>query len=118
MSTINIAKVFTKYPGPRYSAQGESSGEEFREKYLKPAFERVLGTDEYIVVQLDGVSYGYPTSFLEEAFGGLAREFGQKPVLDKLRFESASEPLLENEIRIYIEECETKSTRSRGRVKK
>lgn len=109
-AALKIAEVFTKYPGPRYRDQGESSGEEFREKHLKPAFERVRHTNECLVIQLDGVKYGYPTSFLEEAFGGLAREFGAELVLKNLRFESASEPLLVNEIRLYITESKKKST--------
>ena len=71
MITINIAKEFTRVPGPRYRDQGEGSGEEFREDHLKPAFERALKARDQLIVQLDGVRYGYPTSFLEEAFGGL-----------------------------------------------
>ena len=58
-----------------------------------------------MTVQLDGVKYGYPTSFLEEAFGGLAREFGIDDVQGTLVFESANEPLLDYEIRQYIKEA-------------
>ena len=103
MMTIHIAKEFTSVPGPRYRYQGEGSGEEFREDHLKPVFERALKAGDQLLIQLDGARYGYPTSFLEEAFGGLTREFGRELVLKTLRFESATEPLLDYEIKRYIE---------------
>lgn len=106
MIEINIAKEFTDLPGPRYQKQGDGSGEEFREKHLKPAFLEARETNGQVLIQLDGVRYGYPTSFLEEAFGGLARVFGIKAVQDVLRFESATEPLLVDEILRYIERAE------------
>ena len=103
MIKINIAKEFTNLPGPRYQDQGAGSGEEFREKHLKPAFLEAEKTQDKVLIQLDGVRYGYPTSFLEEAFGGLAREFDIRVVQDTLRFESVSEPMLVDEIRSYID---------------
>ena len=102
MITLNVAE-FTRLPGPRYRNKGPGSGEEFREEHLRPAFERARKTDDRIVVQLDGVKYGYPTSFLEEAFGGLAREFGIEVVRETLSFESHVEPMLDEEIRYYID---------------
>lgn len=101
MSEIHIAREFTAVPGPRYQDQGEGSGEEFRERYLLPAFRRVLGSEK-VVVHLDGVKYGYPTSFLEEAFGGLVRKLGVEVVKETLDLRSAEPPLL-LEIRHYIE---------------
>ena len=101
MITLNVAE-FTRLPGPRYRNKGPGSGEEFREEHLRPVFERARTTGDRIVVQLDGVKYGYPTSFLEEAFGGLARECGIDEVQEVLVFESAVEPLLDYEIREYI----------------
>ena len=103
MIKINIARQFTNLPGPRRREQGDGSGEEFREKYLKPAFERALRGHQKVLVQLDGARFGYPTSFLEEAFGGLAREYGIDEVQRTLVFESATEPMLDYEIRKYIE---------------
>lgn len=64
---INIARDFTDKPIGRYRTDGPYSGEVFREDVLMPSLEK----DEVIVV-LDGTR-GYPSSFLEEAFGGLAR---------------------------------------------
>ena len=111
---INIAEAFTDLPGPRYRRQGEGSGQEFREDHLVPAFSKAIESGEKLVIQLDGVRYGYPTSFLEEAFGGLAREFGIEEVQDCLLFESGTEPLLDKEIRHYIKYAnDTSGGRSR-----
>ena len=100
--TINVAKEFTVHPGPRYPHQGQGSGEEFRDKHLKPKFLAAVKKEEPLIVELDGVEFGYPTSFLEEAFGGLAREFGVEVVQKALVFRSVAEPILEVEIRHYI----------------
>lgn len=102
MIQINIADQFTKLPGPRYRDQGSGSGEQFLEEHLLPAFEKARKAGEQITIQLDGVKYGYPTSFLEEAFGGLARKFGVESVRKVLLFESNEEPMLRDEIYHYI----------------
>ena len=102
MTKINIARDFTDLPGPRYREQGSGSGQEFLEEHLKPAFLKARKTGTQVTIQLDGVKYGYPTSFLEEAFGGLAREFGIEVVQETLCFESTSEPMLKDEISDYI----------------
>ena len=102
MIEINIARDFTELPGPRYREQGPGSGQQFLEKHLRPAFLKARETNDQVIIQLDGVKYGYPTSFLEEAFGGLAREFEIEEVQRLLRFESGSEPMLDFEIRHYI----------------
>lgn len=106
MITINIAKEFSPLPGPRYREQGPGSGEQFLEEHLRPAFEKALKTGEHITIEFDGVKYGYPTSFLEEAFGGLAREFGVDVVRRILSFESHVEPMLNEEVHYYIEHAE------------
>ena len=105
MNVINVAKDFTECPGPRYREQGPGSGEEFLKDHLRPAFLEARQAGDKVTVQLDGVKYGYPTSFLEEAFGGLAREFGIDEVEGSLVFESANEPLLDYEIRRYIKDA-------------
>jgi hypothetical protein len=65
---INIARDFSTKPVGRYRNDGPHTGEAFREDLLIPALE--TGGD--VVVVLDGTE-GYPSSFLEEAFGGLLR---------------------------------------------
>ena len=106
MITINIANEFTRLPGPRYRDQGPGSGEQFLKEHLRPAFQKAMETGERVIIQLDGVKYGYPTSFLEEAFGGLAREFGIDAVRRTLFFESHVEPMLNEEIHYYIDHAE------------
>jgi hypothetical protein len=97
---INISNEYTKTPGGRHESEGPYSGEDFRRKYLKPAFEKALISDEELVVNLDG-GYGYATSFLEEAFGGLARETKNRKVLD-IRIVSEEEPALIAKIKEYM----------------
>lgn len=96
---INIANQFTDAPGGRFKDDGMFSGEEFRKKFLEKNFDSATS----ITIDLDG-TYGYPTSFLEEAFGGLTRQFGYKKVRDKLVFISNDEPGLIDEIMEYIKD--------------
>lgn len=101
--TINIAKEFTTTPGARYVEDGPFSGEEFRTKFLEPLFSS--GEDDTeITIILDGTE-GYPTSFLEEAFGGIARKYGRELCLKRLRYVSEEDKLLVDEIQSYIKKC-------------
>lgn len=104
MIEINIAKDFSDSPGGRTKKGGDCSGEEFREKFLEQYFENPSDNSKIRII-LDG-SFGYPTSFLEESFGGLARKYGKERVKEKLVFVSVDEPLLIEEIQSYINECE------------
>ena len=104
MIKINICKEFTDTPGARYIAEGPFSGEEFREKLLIPRYEKAKSEGEKLQIDLDG-SFGYPTSFLEEAFGGLSRIYGAKEVLDIVRFISDDEPAIINDIESYIKQA-------------
>ncbi|MBI1760560.1 MAG: STAS-like domain-containing protein [Acidobacteria bacterium] len=98
---INISEEFSRFPGARYKKDGPHSGEEFREKLLKPRFKEALEQGRKLFVNLDGAE-GYATSFLEEAFGGLAREYGVPRVLSQLELQCFDEPLLVDEIKKYI----------------
>lgn len=100
MSKIKISDEFSSIPGGRYKKDGVHSGEEFLEKYLKPKFDS-LKEGETLLIDFDG-AYGYPTSFLEEAFGGLARLYGPEKVLDKLELKSNEESGLIEEVIRYI----------------
>lgn len=102
---IVISRDFSQTPGGRYKKEGEFSGEEFRDKILIPRFNIALNNNNKLVINLDG-GYGYPPSFLEEAFGGLARLYGGKKVLSTLSFVSDDEPTLIEEIKEYI--CKAK----------
>lgn len=83
IKTINIGRDFARDLGPRYVKLGPHSGEEFRDDVLIPAFNE----SEALVVTLDDVD-GFSASFLEEAFGGIVREFGYERVTSKLKIES------------------------------
>lgn len=88
-------------PGARSPADGPNSGEEFRQQLLEPAFMAAREARERLLVDLDGTE-GYATSFLDEAFGGLARKFGADAVLNVLQFKSDDELYLIEDIREYI----------------
>ena len=100
MITINIATDYTKTPGGRFISEGEYSGQDFREKVLKPKFLQALENNDQLTVILDG-GYGYSTSFLEEAFGGLAREMRNSKIKDIIII-SEEEPQLISKIQQYI----------------
>lgn len=102
MSTfiIMVAKDFSDTPGGRYIKDGDFSGEQFLRKHLEPALKKLNNGDK-ILVDLDG-GYGYGISFLEEAFGGLARKFTSEKVNECLDFKSDDEPELIPLIREYI----------------
>ena len=68
MKTISIARDFSVTPGGRLTRDGPYSGEAFRTRLLEPQ----IDAGETLVVELDDV-VGLPSSFLEEAFGGLFR---------------------------------------------
>ena len=107
---LKVMDKLINFPGPRYRGQGEGSGEAFREDYLIPMFNQASKNGEKLVVDLDGAQYGYPTSFLEEAFGGIARKFGVDKVTEVLTFECNDEPLLVKEIKHYIKHSQESRT--------
>lgn len=104
MTKINIALDFTRTPGARHRSDGPNSGEEFREKLLEPLFKEGE-PKEKIQIFLDGTE-GYGTSFLEEAFGGLARIYGKGVCKNSIEFVSTQYSLLIVEINTYIDESD------------
>lgn len=101
---ISIARDFSKVPAGRYLSDGDVSGENFREKVLKPALE----AGGLIQIDLDDTE-GYGSSFLEEAFGGLVRVgFDAAELKDRLVFVSEEDPTLVDEILGYIDDAQKK----------
>lgn len=98
---INIAKEFSKRPGGRYIKEGEYSGEEFRETLLYPRYVEAKKRGKKLLINLDNC-YGYATSFLEEAFGGLARKLNNNKIFNDFEFISEDEPNLVELIKGYI----------------
>lgn len=103
MTKVVKVSDFTQFPGPRYRALGDYSGEEFRDDILIPAIYQ-YGAD--IIVDLDG-TLGYGSSFLEECFGGLIRNGVSKEnalmILDRIKSEEDESLILE--IKSYIEDA-------------
>lgn len=98
---IKISVDFSDTPGARHRTEGKFSGEEFREDLLEKRYIEAKEQGQKLVIDFDG-GYGYPTSFLEEAFGGLARIYGSSDVLSVLDFISNDEPALIAEVKEYI----------------
>ena len=105
MIIINVAKEFTDAPGGRYKKDGNFSGEEFRETLLYPRYIEAIEKGEKLCVNLDGC-YGYPSSFLDEAFGGLARKLNDKNILDNIEIISNDEPGIIQDIQKDVSETE------------
>lgn len=72
MTELHVAKAFSPYLGGRVRGDGPFSGEEFRETILRPGLLAAIEQHATLRLVFDGVA-GMPTSFLEEAFGGLFR---------------------------------------------
>lgn len=107
---IVISKDFSETPGARYKNEGDHSGEEFRETILVPKFEQAIKQGEKLLVDLDG-GYGYPTSFLEESFGGLARIYDYKKIMSILEFKSDDEPSLIEDIKGYMKSAKSEDNK-------
>ena len=97
---INIATDYTQTPGSRYISDGLYSGEDFRKKFLEPLFKNPSDNRKIIVI-LDGTE-GYATSFVEEAFGGIAREYGKNLCMKRFEFISDEDPTIKKRIIEYI----------------
>lgn len=108
MIKLIIAEEYTKAPGARYIREGDYSGEDFRMKFLEPKFKEALDKGEKLLIDLDG-GYGYPPSFLDEAFGGLALIYGADTIIRSIELKSVDEPRLLDEIVRYIHEAEDMS---------
>lgn len=100
MKNIKV-KDFSKYPGPRYIRLGDFSGEEFRDNILIPALQI-----DNVSVDFGGV-YGYGSSFLEEAFGGLVRKGVSKEKIAFLKdhLQCEDDPSIVLEVQKYLNEA-------------
>lgn len=105
--TLRVVE-FSRTPGFRYIKDGPFSGELFRRDFLQPRFQEALDRKAILVVILDGTQ-GYGTSFLEESFGGLSRQYGAATVSKHLEIISEDEPYLADDIKTYIDEASFKT---------
>ena len=99
---IKISEEYTRTPGGRYITEGDFSGEAFRKNVLKEKYMAALELKETLIIDMDGC-YGFPSSFLEEAFGGLARDLNDKNILKNIDIISFDEPGMSERIKSYVE---------------
>jgi len=104
---LSVAKNFSRTPGPRYTEEGDFSGQTFRQDVLGRAVKDAVEGNRNIHIDLDGTA-GYGTSFLEEAFGGLVRDDGidGEQILRLMTFTSKEEPYLIEDIQGYIRDAQ------------
>nr|MBP8206275.1 STAS-like domain-containing protein [Acinetobacter sp.] len=108
---INIATDFYPRPAGRFSADGEYTGETFRDKVLTPKLKELQRTTNdhtngHLIIDFTGVTMA-GSSFLEEAFGGLVRKGNfPKDFLQKvLVIRSPRRPIIKDRIETYIKEA-------------
>lgn len=106
MIVIDIAKNYTRTPGGRYISDGEYSGEDFRERILYPNYLRAVEMKEKIQVNFDGC-YGFPSCFLEEAFGGLVRKVDEKAskIIKRFKFISVDDSYVIKQIKGFMKQA-------------
>lgn len=99
---LKIATEYSEIPGGRYIEDGLYSGEDFRDNVLEPKYKECLASQEKLIIDFDG-GYGYGTSFLEEAFGGLVRKgYDAKEMIENMIFISNEEKTLIDRVKKYI----------------
>ena len=105
MIHINIAQDFSDTPGGRFISEGEHSGELFRDKILLPKYKEAEEKNERIEINFDGC-WGFGTSFLEEAFGGMVRKLKKKGILNRITLISLEDETIPANVRKYVAEAE------------
>ena len=76
-------------------------------KILEPFFKK-KAKDDILCIDLDDLN-GYPSSFFEEAFGGIARIYKPADVLKSLQFQCTDNTLVINDLISYIKQERTKT---------
>ncbi len=107
MIKIIISEDFTDTPGGREIQEGDFSGEQFREEILLQKYEEAEDKNEKLCIDFDHC-FGFGTSFLEEAFGGLVREHKKKGVWERLVIVSTEDKTIPINIKKYIDSAEKK----------
>lgn len=105
MIEISIKEDFSSTPGGRFIKEGSFSGEQFREELLLPQYERAEKNNENLRINFDGC-FGFATSFLEEAFGGLVRIHHKRDVFSRLVIVSNDDETIPILINKYITSAE------------
>ncbi len=104
MIEIYIANEYSETLGGRFIRGGRYSGEEFRDTLLLPRYLEALNGNKKLRIYFDG-TYGYSPSFLDEAFGGLARLRKGEDTLSVMEFVSNDEPGLAGYIKGKVDKA-------------
>lgn len=105
MVEIKISRDFSDTPGGRGISEGKFSGEEFRETILKDKYNEAESKNEKLCIDFDGC-FGFGTSFLEEAFGGLVRKYKKRGVLQRIIIISDEDRTIPININKYVKDAE------------
>lgn len=105
MVKIKLSTDFSTTPGGRQIAEGDYSGEQFRDELLLEKYEEAEQGNTLLEVDFDGC-YGVGTSFLEEAFGGLVRKYHKHGILKRLVIVALEDETIPGNIKKYVEEAE------------
>lgn len=97
MIKLCVRTEFSTTPGGRWKKLGPNSGEEFYESLLEVKFKEACNMDDELLIDLDG-AIGYPSSFIDQSFGKLARDYGSEEVLKRIKFKSEDQPSLPQDI--------------------
>lgn len=105
MIKINICNDFSETPGGRYKQEGKYSGEEFRDTILIEKYKEAIKNQEKLQIDFDNC-FGFATSFLEEAFGGLVRSYKLRNVLKNIEIIANDDETIPILIEKYITAAE------------
>lgn len=83
--TINIGKDFNPLLGGRFKHLGPYSGEEFYDKLLKDKYEEALFRGISLIIEMDDVKQTYPSSFIDQSFGELGRNYEKEDVKERVK---------------------------------
>ncbi|MFL1552562.1 STAS-like domain-containing protein [Pseudomonas sp. D47] len=108
MITLKIANDFSRHPAGRFVSDGPYSGQLFREHVL----EQIIRNGERTIIDLDGAR-GYGSSFLEEAFGGLARKHPLSLINSLITFKSRDQNLIDR-IELYMKNANNTTTKKKS----
>lgn len=108
MTTLKVASEFSKHPAGRFLTDGPYSGQLFREAVL----EKIMRSGERTEIDLDGAR-GYGSSFLEEAFGGLARKYPLSLIKSLITFKSRDQNLIDR-IDLYMRNANNTTSKKKS----
>lgn len=108
VTKYDFAKEFSKNPGLRFKKLSPGhSGEEFREDVLRKYFEE----DKKILIDIEGIESSMGSSFLSEAFGNIAVEYGLEKFKEIVSIDTSTQKgkVTSDEMFLRVEEAVKRS---------